>query len=95
MKEKKGGPARCSDRNGAKTKYQPESKRIRRFWQHYSAVDDIAELRATWWRLIATGVRLPAEAGIISITGGLVDRDSPAPKPDKSLAPTSTVVRPT
>ena len=33
-------------------------------------LDELPELRALWWRQAALGHRLPAEQGIIVITGG-------------------------
>ena len=32
--------------------------------------DELAELRALWWRQRAEGVTLPAEPGVIAIAGG-------------------------
>jgi hypothetical protein len=31
---------------------------------------DLAEVRATWWRLRRAGAELPAEPGVIAIRGG-------------------------
>ena len=35
--------------------------------------DELAEVRALWWRLAAQGIRLPAEVGVIAMRGGLSD----------------------
>ena len=34
--------------------------------------DEIPELRALWWRQAVLGHRLPAETGVIVITGGAI-----------------------
>ena len=35
-----------------------------------ASADEIAEARASWWRLSRGGLRLPAENGLIVINGG-------------------------